>query len=199
MSSMPRTPLHIAFPAKPVPAKLAHVVLRTPRFDEMKRFYSDFLGATPAYENEQICFMTYDEEHHRVGLINWPHLGDVDKGRAGMEHVAFTYPDLGSLLAAYSYNKENGIQPYWTINHGPTISMYYRDPDGNKIELQYDVFDDPVLLDAFFSSDYIENFMGVIFDPDKMVTDYEAGSDIDTLTQRPKLQGGSTPWDMHRD
>ena len=31
--------------------------------------------------------------------------------------------------------------PVRTINHGPTVSMYYKDPDGNQVELQVDVFD----------------------------------------------------------
>jgi len=188
------------YPVKPVPSKLAHVVLRTPRFEQMKGFYSMLLGARPAYENDQICFMTYDEEHHRIGLINWPHLGDVDTARAGMEHMAFTYPDLSSLLAAYLYNKENGVIPFWTINHGPTISMYYRDPDGNKVELQYDVFHDPASLESFFMSGaYEENFMGIIFDPDQMVSDYAAGVPIEKLVARGALPEGVTPWDMVRN
>ena len=199
MNAIPQR-LKAAVPAKPIPAKLAHVVLRTPRFQEMKQFYSTLLGAAPAYENDQICFMTYDEEHHRIGLINWPHLKDIEKERAGMEHVAFTYADLPSLLAAYSWNKKAGIVPFWTINHGPTISMYYRDPDGNKVELQHDVFPDPEGVNAFFESGaYDENWMGIVFDPEQMIADYEAGVSIEKLTERPKLPEGLGPWDMIRD
>jgi len=184
---------------RPVPSKLAHVVLRTARFAEMKRFYATILSAAPAYENDQVCFMTYDEEHHRIGLINMPQLGDADGAKAGMEHVAFTFNDLPSLLAAYVHNKEDGIVPFWTINHGPTISMYYRDPDGNKVELQYDVFRDAESVAAFFASGtYEENFMGIIFDPEKMLADYEAGTPLDVLTYRTDLPKGATPWDMHR-
>ena len=191
--------LRAQVPVRPVPAKLAHVVLRTPRFAEMKRFYATILSATPAYENDLVSFMTYDEEHHRIGLINMPHLGDADGAKAGMEHFAFTFNDLPSLLAAYVHNKEDGIVPFWTINHGPTISMYYRDPDGNKVELQYDVFRDAKSVDAFFASGaYEENFMGIIFDPEKMLADYEAGTSVDVLTHRVNLPEGVTPWDMYR-
>lgn len=199
MTDMPPR-LRASAPEKPIPAKLAHVVLRTPNFDGMKDFYATVLGAAPAYENEQICFMTYDDEHHRIGLINWPHLKEPDAERAGMEHVAFTFADLPSLLAAYLANKEAGIVPFWTINHGPTISMYYRDPDGNKVELQYDVFPDPEGVEAFFASGaYEENWMGIIFDPEQMIADYEAGASIDDLVARPKLPEGVGPWDMVRD
>src|SRR5258708_8736574 len=191
--------LRAQVPVRPVPIKLAHVVLRTARFAEMKQFYATILSATPAYENDQVCFMTYDAEHHRIGLINMPHLGDADGAKAGMEHVAFTFSDLPSLLAAYIHNKDDGIVPFWTINHGPTISIYYRDPDGNKVEFQYDVFSDAKSIDAFFASGaYEENFMGIIFDPETMLADYEAGTPVDTLTHPAALPAGATPWAMHR-
>jgi hypothetical protein len=34
--------------------------------------------------------------------------------------------------------KAKGVSPYWTINHGMTLSAYYRDPDGNQVETQVD-------------------------------------------------------------
>lgn len=194
-----RVDLRRDFATKPIPAKFAHAVLRTPKFQEMKHFYATLLGAAPAYENEQICFMTYDDEHHRIGLINWSQLKPVDPEAAGLEHLAFTYADLPTLLAAYLHNKDKGLVPFWSINHGPTISLYYRDPDGNKVELQHDVFSTTAEIDAFFASGaYDENFMGVIFDPDEMIAAYQAGTPIADLARRPKLPSGATPWDMHR-
>lgn len=189
-----------AFPEKPRPFKLAHVVFRTPNFEEMKDFYRKLLGAYPKYENDQASFMTYDDEHHRVAFINMPHLKDQDHGAGGVEHIAFTYPDLPSLLATYVYNKQQGILPFWSIIHGPTISFYYYDPDRNRIELQYDVFPTTEATDAYFASGaYDENFMGIVIDPDKMVADYEAGVPVEELCKRPPLPEGMTPWDMHRE
>lgn len=200
MNTSTRSSLRAEFPTRPTPAKLAHIVLRTARFDEMKRFYKAFFGATTAFENSQVSFLAYDDEHHRIGLINFPHLQPMDTSLAGMEHVAFTYSDLRTLLAAYIHNKDYGILPFWSINHGPTISMYYKDPDGNKIELQHDVFDKPELVDAFFASGaYEENFMGIIFDPDEMIAALEDGQPEDVLTKRPNLPAGATPWDMLRE
>ena len=34
--------------------------------------------------------------------------------------------------------EEVGIQPHVPVQHGPTTSLYYRDPDGNMVELQID-------------------------------------------------------------
>ena len=179
------------------PRKLAHVVLRARDLNRSRAWYLTVLQARPAFENESVCFLTYDDEHHRVGLINRPELvGDAD-AHAGLDHIAFTYGSLGELLATYRRLAEVGITPYWTINHGPTISMYYKDPDGNRLELQYDVFERPEQVQAFFAGGaYEANFIGVKFDPQDLIARYEAGESLDQLTARPQLQAGSSPWDM---
>jgi len=191
--------LDLAFPTPVKPAKLAHVVIRSPRFAESCAWWAKVLVAAPSYKNERLSFMTYDEEHHRIGIINIAELQNQDFSKAGVEHVAFTYASLGALLATYKRLCSEGIEPFWTINHGPTISMYYRDPDATKVELQYDVFPTPGGVEAFFASGaYEENFMGIIFDPEKMVRDFESGKPIEEIVARPKLPPGMTPWDMHR-
>ena len=197
--STPRGRLEALHPRPVPPSKLAHVVIRTSRFDRSRAWYSAVLAAAPAYENAQLCFMTYDDEHHRVGIINMPDLGEISPALNGVEHFAFTFDRLDQLLATYRRLKGEGIEPFWTINHGPTISMYYRDPDGNKVELQYDVLRTPAEVNAFFDSGaYEENFMGIIFDPERMASDYEAGVPLEQLVARPPLPPGMSPWDMHR-
>jgi catechol 2,3-dioxygenase-like lactoylglutathione lyase family enzyme len=197
--SAPRGKLESLHPRPVPPAKLAHVVIRTSRFDESRRWYSTVLAAAPAYENEQLCFMTYDDEHHRVGIINMPQLGEISPALNGVEHFAFTFDGFGELLATYRRLRREGIEPFWTINHGPTISFYYRDPDGNKIELQYDVLRTPAEVNAFFDSGaYEENFMGIIVDADRLAQGYEDGVPLEQLVARPPLPPGMTPWDMHR-
>ena len=63
-----------------------------------------------------------------------------------------------------------------TINHGPTTSMYYRDPDGNKVELQIDNYDDAQAMHDFMhSAQFEKNPIGVDFDPDELARGYHAG------------------------
>src|ERR1700738_1773698 len=97
-----------------------------------------------------LFFLTYDDEHHRIGLIHRPDLGSSGDAQQRLEPISFTYPSLGDLLATYRRLAQSDIWPYWTINHGPTISLYYKDPDGNRLELQHDVFERAEGLDAFF-------------------------------------------------
>ena len=180
------------------PAKFAHVVLKTPNLKRARDWYLTLLQGRGGYENDMVCFVTYDDEHHRVGLLTIPGLVAPPPNAYGLEHLAFTYGSLGTLLANYRRLKRLGVEPYWTINHGPTISMYYRDPDRNKVETQYDVFATADEATDFINKYYGENFMGIIFEPEHMAQRYEAGEALESLVKRPPLPPGLTPWDMHR-
>jgi catechol 2,3-dioxygenase-like lactoylglutathione lyase family enzyme len=184
----------------PSPAKLSHIVIRTGNLAKLRGWYLTVLNAKVSYENEMVCFMTYDDEHHRVGIVQLPGIAAVPQGPPvpGLEHVSFAYADLGQLLATYRWLKGQGIEPFWTINHGPTISLYYRDPDGNKAELQVDVFNTTAAVNEFLDREYPENFMGIIIDPEELIRRYESGVSLEELYHRPKLPPGMTPWDMFR-
>jgi len=200
MSTQRRSLADIAKTGTPHPAKLGHIVVRTANLAKLKDWYLTLLAARVSYENAQVCFLTYDEEHHRLGIVQLPGISTAAPAAPlpGLEHVSFTYADLGQLLATYRRLKSVGIEPFWTINHGPTLSMYYRDPDGNKVELQVDVFKTAEEVNDFLERYYPENFMGILFDPEEMIRKYEAGVPIAELYRRPKLPEGMTPWDMHR-
>jgi catechol 2,3-dioxygenase-like lactoylglutathione lyase family enzyme len=201
VSERPRAARRLAdeFPNRVRPSKLAHVVLTTPDLPRARNWYLNVLDAHVAFENDKVCFLSYDDEHHRIGLIGLPKLVERPPNSWGLEHLAFSYSTLGALLAQYSYLKSQGIAPYWTINHGPTISFYYRDHDGNKVEMDYDVFPTAAEVDAFFAAgNYQENFMGIIVDPDELIAKYEAGVPLSELVHRPPLPPGKTPWDMNR-
>ena len=58
------------------PAKLAHIVRRTARFDEMLDWYRTVLGAEVAHSDGTLAFLTYDDEHHRIALVKIPGLPD---------------------------------------------------------------------------------------------------------------------------
>lgn len=173
---------------KIAPEKLAHVVFRTTNSERLINWYRTVLEAEVALANPMISFLTYDEEHHRIAIAQIPGLAEAPGMSTGLEHVAFTYRNADDLFATYERLKDLGIEPYWTINHGPTLSFYYRDPDGNQIELQIDIFSDPADVNAWFaSSDFPTNPIGVKFEPEDIIRRYRAGEMPARLFKRPVI------------
>lgn len=176
------------------PSVLAHVVLRTGKFQEMEDFYTKFLGGTVTYGNDFVSFITYDEEHHRIALIGIPGTGAKEPKSAGLEHVAFSFPTLADLLLAYRQRKARGIQPLWCVNHGPTTSIYYNDPDGNMLETQVDNFDSVEAANVFMSSPaFAENPIGTDFDAEELIQKIKRGESESNLKRRIEIGPRSLP------
>ena len=175
------------------PYKISHIVLQTNRPRELREWYCAVLDAELVHENEFISFISYDDEHHRVAFLNPGALegrhpgergaGDFRAGReTGLHHIAFTFKSLGELLDSYTRLKAAGIRPYWCINHGPTTSMYYRDPDNNQVELLIDNFDDVRDGKAYMRSEaFAKNPIGIEYDPDDLIARFEAGASREEL------------------
>ncbi len=172
-----------------VPQKLAHFVLRSKHYGETVAWYEQVVGARVVFANEMITFLTYDDEHHRIAVANVPWLEDASPVAAGLDHLAFTFGTLEDLLHTYRRLKTAGITPYWCINHGPTTSLYYRDPNGVQVELQIDNFADEASLVAWMQSGAFKaNPIGVGFDPDVLCERFDRGDPLSELVQQ-----GSAP------
>jgi len=186
------------------PAKLAHVVLYTEKLEQMRAWYLRVLDAHVVHENPSMVFLTYDEEHHRIAIADLrestkaydpgsvgelPHAGPAPQAPVvqgplaalagpptGLGHIAFTFNSLDELLDNFDRLRQRGIVPVLTINHGTTTSLYYKDPDGNKIELQIDNFDTVAEGVKFMESEsFAKNPIGVLFDPDQLIRRRLAG------------------------
>jgi catechol-2,3-dioxygenase len=175
------------------PSKLAHIVLQTNRIADMQEWYCKVLSARVIHDASPfISFISYDDEHHRIAFLDPGPLaerepgtgGPVAAGReCGLHHVAFTFASLDDLLENYRRLKGLGIRPYWCVNHGPTTSMYYRDPDRNQVELQIDNFATAEQGRAYMeSAAFRKNPVGVEFDPDLLDARFRGGASVKELT-----------------
>ena len=177
------------------PTKLAHLVFQTNRLPAMKDWYCTVLDGRVIYQNAQLSFVTYDDEHHRVAFIDFGPLAtrDLSSGdlryrstdQPGLHHVAFTFGSMGELLDNYERLAARGIRPFRSINHGPTTSMYYVDPDGNRVELQIDNFATAEEGQAWMLTPAFDrNPIGVEFEPDDLVRRFRAGVPVAELVIR---------------
>jgi len=174
------------------PSKLAHVVYRTRRFDEMINWYTTVFDARVQSRDEVLAFLTYDDEHHRFAFANLSLLNPVDpesapdhEGTVGVDHVAYTHDSLDTLFDNYAQLKELDVMPYWCIHHGLTISMYYADPDGNQLEFQVECFTTLDEANDFMTSaDFAANPVGVEYDPDEWLQERAAGTPLNSKLKR---------------
>lgn len=175
------------FNAPKSPSRMGHIALRTNQLDAMVRWYCDVLGAEVAHRSERIAFLTYDEEHHRIALVGMDDYPPKPEAPCvGYLHTAFAFESLADLLGTFERLRAQGILPVRSINHGPTVSFYYADPDGNQIEFQVDSFPNPQVTNEWMrSEEFRRNPIGILFDPDEMIDKLRSGVPEEVLMRRP--------------
>lgn len=193
-----------ALPSKPViaPTQIAHWVLKTPRREKLIAWYGLVFGAKVVHASKLVTFLSWDAESHRLALVNLPAilrllfpLAWLRRKMIGLDHIAHSFDSLEDLLLTYERVKQQGIEPVWCINHGPTTSLYYEDPDGNRHEFQVENFATAEETRQYFNSPaFAENPIGVNFDPDYLLTRLRSGTPVaELLKQGAGIPPGSKP------
>ena len=159
--------------------KLHHVTIKTSRLQEMVTWYGLVIGVKPTFQDANNAWTTNDDANHRVAFLSVPGLSnDPEKIRHnGMHHSAFEYATFDDLMTSYDRMRKEGVTPAFCLDHGMTISIYYKDPEGNFVELQSDVFGDWKKSSEWMrtSPDFKANPIGVFFDPAKVYDAHKSG------------------------
>ncbi|MBL7486838.1 VOC family protein [Frankia sp. AgB1.9] len=169
-----------------VAPRFAHIVFQTSQPKEMIDWYCSVLAAHVVYEDDGLGFITFDDEHHRVAFIKAPvPLEPKTPTTAAMHHAAYTFTDIDDLLERYVQLRSQGILPAVCIAHGVTLSMYYRDPDRNMVEIQVDRFAEPDQATAYMNGpEYAADSVGPAFDPEQLLQARRAGASAEELCDR---------------
>ena len=178
---------------------LHHFGVETRHLERMLDWYAKVVGmvtirstANPwgseADMTMSAAFVSNDRANHRIALFATPELKeDTDKhAHTKLQHVAFEYATIDDLLNTYTRLKGLLIEPVLTVDHGPTISFYYEDPDGNSVELFFDNFGDWDKSREYMrtSPEFRKNAMGTFVDADKLVAARQAGMSLAELHRR---------------
>ena len=165
--------------------KLHHVTIKTSRLDEMIAWYGQVIGAQVQFRDQIAAWTTNDAANHRIAFLAVPGLiGDAQKvSHNGMHHCAFEYDNFNDLMASFDRLRKAGIEPAFCLDHGLTISLYYKDPEGNFVELQSDNFGDWAKSGEFMrtSTDFAANPIGTFFDPALVYEKVKSGVDFKAL------------------
>ena len=121
--------------------RIGHVHLKVSDLERAIAFYRDVLGfGLQQRYGDQAAFLSAGNYHHHIGLNTWESRGGTPAplGHTGLYHTAFLYPDRASLGAALAQVLAAGVDLDGAADHGVSEAIYFRDPDGNGIEIYRD-------------------------------------------------------------
>lgn len=183
------------------PPQFSEVIFKTSRFAEMKDWHETVTDVKAFFVRNDakkptwagaynIAFIRIFSDHpytQVLGIFEVPAVtgrADNQQGEPGMHHMQLRHASLDHLFSRYEDLRARGIMPMRCFNHGPGTSFYYRDPDGNTVELSAANFVNEADYLAYFRSEsYAKNISGIEIDPAGYVARFRAGTPQEALVR----------------
>lgn len=116
--------------------RVGHVVLGVRDPQRSIKFYTEALGMelVNVLEDMQMAFLSFGERDHDIAVIKVSE--DQSVGSAGLAHTALEIEGgQEQLRELYERLKSYGAKVEFTVDHVLTKSVYFFDPDGNRLEI----------------------------------------------------------------
>jgi catechol-2,3-dioxygenase len=118
----------------------SHLGIYVTDIARMEDFYTRLLGFTATDRGDlgavQLLFLSRDpKEHHQIVLVS---------GRPGelrfnpINQISFRMAEFAGLREMHRRLGDEGVAEMSPVSHGNALSIYFRDPEGNRIELFVD-------------------------------------------------------------
>jgi len=129
------------------PVSIDHVNIFVRNAGRSHQWYTDVLGLHtqdtfnfPGTDKLRAAFLACDPGHaHDIALFD---VGEdatgPDKGQVGLNHVAWRMESLDDLKEIYQRLQDKGV-PVRVSDHSVSIGVYFADPDGNGLEVYYEL------------------------------------------------------------
>lgn len=127
-------------PAKRLQLQFSHFGFYVTDLPRMSAFYKKALQFTQTDFGDlgavQLVFLSRNpDEHHQIVLATGR---PADMAFNVMNQISFRVPDLPTLRAFHDRVLAHGAFEMHTVTHGNAISIYCRDPEGNRLEIFLD-------------------------------------------------------------
>jgi len=116
--------------------RVGHVVLGVRDPQRSIKFYTEALGMelVNVLEEMQMAFLSFGERDHDIAVIKVP--DDQPVGSSGLAHTALEIEGgQEQLRELYGRLKNYGAKVEFITDHVLTKSVYFFDPDGNRLEI----------------------------------------------------------------
>jgi catechol 2,3-dioxygenase len=120
---------------------LGHVNIQVRNVEASHAWYTKVLGLhTYQLMPGRAAFLSANiESSHEIALIE---VGPDAPGQApkqvGLNHMAWMVGTLDELKLLYARLKDNAVPIRSIVDHGLSLGIYFRDPDGNGVEVSYE-------------------------------------------------------------
>ncbi|MCH7786744.1 MAG: VOC family protein [Chloroflexi bacterium] len=122
--------------------QLGHLVLKVRDVERSEKFYTDVLGlrVTTRRPNNQMVFMSLGDLSHELALLQAnTDAPERQDGQIGLFHFAWEMESLEELQILHKELEQKQIKVVRTGDHGISYGLYITDPDGNEIELYWEL------------------------------------------------------------
>ena len=124
------------------PRFLGHGNVYVRNAERAQKWYEDLLGLhTYDFVPKVAAFMSADlDNSHELALMEVGEEAPIQlQGQVGLNHMAWSMDSLEDLKELYQRIKDRNIPIDNVSDHGISLGIYFRDPDGNGIEVYYEV------------------------------------------------------------
>ena len=106
----------------------------------MERFYKEFLGLLVSDSGNlgtvRMVFLSLDpSDHHQIVLVSGR---PPEAAFSVINQISLRVEDLEALRHFHTNAEAHGATDVQAVTHGNALSVYFRDPEGNRVEVFID-------------------------------------------------------------